>query len=169
MATTGDNGRAASRRQECEEESISMAVSGETRERTGGSADAVHEVLGRLRAVSGLVSACLVEPDSGHVVDTVLGDAGPTGAAGERAVAIVAAGTSDVVQVVRLMAASLGDPDDVEDVIVTLGRHHHIVRAFPDAGIDGLFVTLTLDRGRTNLALARRQMRALDAALGNRG
>jgi hypothetical protein len=129
----------------------------------------VHEALVRLRRVAGLVSACLVEPDSGHVLDTVLGDAAAPGVAADRAVGILAAGASDVVQVIRLMTASLGDTDDVEDVIVTLGRHHHIVRTLPDAGVDGLFVAMTLDREHTNLALARRQMRALDAALAGRG
>jgi len=146
-----------------------MGVPGGTRERPGVSADAVHETLLRLRSVVGLVSACLVEPDSGHVLDTVIGDAAPPGAEAEHAVAIVAAGASDVVQVVRLMAAGLGDPDEVEDVIVTLGHHHHIVRTLPDAGVDGLFVAMTLDRARTNLALARRQVRAIEAALSGRG
>jgi len=147
---------------------IPMVVPGGTREKNGVSANAVSETLGRLRSVTGLVSVCLVEPDSGHVLETLLGDAGPPGPPGERRVAIVAAGASDVVQVVRLMTASLGEEDDVEDVIVTLGRHHHIVRALPDAGVDGLFVAMTLDRARTNLALARRQLRAIDAALGSR-
>ena len=145
-----------------------MAVQGVTSDKNGNSADAVRQALVRLREVEGLVSACLVEPDSGHVLDTVLGDAGSSGAGGERAVTIGAAGASDVVQVVRVMTASLGDADDVEDVIITLGRHHHIVRALPDAGVDGLFVAMTLDRGRTNLALARRQVRAIDTALGSR-
>lgn len=125
--------------------------------------DAVRETLDRLREVTGLVGACLVEPGSGQVLDTVAGEAGPPEAA---AVAIVAAGAGDIVETVRLMTASLGDPDDVEDVIVTLGRHHHLIHALPDAGVDGLFVAMTLDRSRTNLALARRQVRALDPAFG---
>jgi hypothetical protein len=145
-----------------------MAVSRGTEELSGVPAETVAETLGRLRSVSGLVSACLVEPDSGHVLETVLGGAGSPGSADGRQVAIVAAGASDVVQVVRLMSASLGEEDEVEDVIVTFGRHHHIVRALPDAGVDGLFVAMTLDRAHTNLALARRQLRAIDAALGSR-
>jgi hypothetical protein len=143
-----------------------MALPGDTQERADVRTDAVHDALDRLRSVAGLVGACLVEPASGQVIDRVIGDAGLPGAMGDTAVAIVAAGASDIVEVVRLMTASLGDPDDVEDVIVTLGRHHHIVRALPEAGVDGLFVALTLDRSRTNLALARRQVRALDPVFG---
>jgi hypothetical protein len=137
--------------------------------------NSVQETLGRLAAMDGLVSASLVEPGSGHVLETVLGAGGAGGAVGavgetgppdRTAAAIVAAGASDVVQVLRMMTATLGDADDVEDVIVTLGRRHHLVRPLPEAGVDGLFVVLTLDRGRTNLALARRQLRALGPALG---
>jgi hypothetical protein len=143
-----------------------MALPGDTQERSDVRTDAVHDALDQLRSVAGLVGACLVEPASGQVIDSVIGDAGQPGAMGDTAVAVVAAGAGDIVEVVRLMTASLGDPDDVEDVIVTLGRHHHIVRALPEAGVDGLFVALTLDRSRTNLALARRQVRALDPVFG---
>jgi hypothetical protein len=128
--------------------------------------NAVKETLGRLLGVTGLVSASLVEPASGHVLETVHGEAGDPGPPGRSAAATVAAGASDVVQVLRLMTASLGAADDVEDVIVTLGRHHHVIRPLPDAGVDGLFVVVTLDRAGTNLALARRQLRGLGPALG---
>jgi hypothetical protein len=151
---------------ECEEESNFMALPGDTQERSGVRTDALHEALDRLRSVAGLVSACLVEPGSGQVIESAVGEAGQPGPPGDTAVSIVAAGASDIVEVVRLMTASLGDPDDVEDVIVTLGRHHHLIRALPEAGVDGLFVAMTLDRSRTNLALARRQVRALDPLFG---
>ena len=127
--------------------------------------NAVREALDRLGGVTGLVSASLVEPSSGHVLETIHGEAGDPGPPGRSAAATVAAGASDVVQVLRLMTASLGAADDVEDVIVTLGRHHHVVRPLPEAGVDGLFVIVTLDRAGTNLALARRQLRALGPAL----
>jgi hypothetical protein len=150
-----------------EEESNSMVVTDDASGAlTVTPMNAVGEALGRLRTVTGLVSASLVEPGSAHVLETVHGDAGDTGPPGRTSAAVVAASASDVVQVLRLMTASLGEADDVEDVIVTLGRHHHVVRPLPEAGVDGLFVVVTLDRGRTNLALARRQLRALGPALG---
>jgi hypothetical protein len=149
-----------------EEESNSMVVTDASGALAVTPMNAVGEALGRLRTVTGLVSASLVEPGSAHVLETVHGDAGDTGPPGRTSAAVVAASASDVVQVLRLMTASLGEADDVEDVIVTLGRHHHVVRPLPEAGVDGLFVVVTLDRGRTNLALARRQLRALGPALG---
>jgi hypothetical protein len=79
--------------------------------------------------------------------------------------ATVAAGASDVIQVIGLMTASLGDPDEVEDVIITLGRRHHLITPLPTAGADGLILVVTLDRSATNLALARRQLHALGPLL----
>jgi hypothetical protein len=122
--------------------------------------DVVHRALASLRSLHGLVSASLVEPDSAHAVTTVVADRSlnlgstPDGMT-------VAAGASDVIQVIGLMAASLGEPDELEDVIITLGRRHHLITPLPTAGADGLIMVVTLDREHTNLALARLQLRAL--------
>ena len=136
--------------------------------------DAVQSALARLRSIDGLVAACLVEPDSAHVLETVVvvedagaGSASGDTSAGQRGVgaATVAAGASDIMQVIGLMTSSLGDPDDLEEVIITLGRHHHLITPLPQAGADGLLVVVTLNRARTNLALARQQLRALGPLL----
>jgi hypothetical protein len=130
--------------------------------------DAVRQALERLRTINGLVTACLVEPDSAQVLEIVVGaeaDAGPSGATGDPAVITVAAGASDVVQVIGLMIASLGEPDDLEDVTIALGRRYHLIVPQPTVGADGMLVVLTLDRARTNLALARQQLRALGPLL----
>ena len=125
---------------------------------TGG--DAVQSALARLRSIDGLVAACLVEPDSAQVLETVVAvdDA-------DVAAATVAAGASDILQVIGLMTAGLGDPDELEEVIITLGRHHHLITPLPAAGADGLLVVLTLNRARTNLALARQQLRGIGPLL----
>ena len=128
--------------------------------------DALRGSLLQLKAVAGLVSASLVELESAHVLDTVHGEAdpGPDEPPGGAA-AVVAAAASDVVHVLRLMTATLAGPDDLEDVVITLGRRHHLVRVLPGAGADGLFLLVTIDRSRTNLALARRQLRTVDPGL----
>lgn len=132
-------------------------------------ANAVHKTLARLRSIHGLMTASLVEPDSAHVLETVgfsnTGTAENPPGSGAAAATTVAAGASDVIQVVGLMAASLGDSDDLEDVIITLGRCHHLITPLPAAGADGLILVVTLDRARTNLALARQQLRALGPVL----
>ena len=136
-----------------------------------GGSDAVHAVLARLQGLDGLVTACLVEPDSAFVLDTVVGkptadaDAGVDVNDNGALAATISAAASDVVQVIGLMTSSLGDPDELEDVTITFGRRHHLITPLPEAGVDGLLVVVTLDRARTNLALARQQLRALGPLL----
>src|SRR4051812_39142837 len=65
-----------------EEESSSMAVTDVVDVLSVAPVNAVKEILGRLRAVTGLVSASLVEPGSAHVLETVLGEAGEPGPPG---------------------------------------------------------------------------------------
>jgi hypothetical protein len=127
-------------------------------------ADAVHRALTRLRSIDGLVTACLVEPDSAHVLDTIIGDAGTPSASGQ-ATATIAAGASDVIQVIALMSSTLGEPDELEDVVITLGRRHHLITPLRTSGANGLLIVVTLDRAGTNLALARQQLRALGSVL----
>lgn len=127
-----------------------------TSDNAGKGENVVRQTLARLRSINGLISAALVEPDSAHVVETT--SAGPTATT-------VAAGASDVFQVISLMTASLGDPDELEDVIITLGRRHHVITPLPAAGANGLILVVMLDRARTNLALARQQLRALGPLL----
>jgi len=155
-------------RQDDERESGSISVITDTAESIRAGTDAVHEALARLRSIDGLVVACLVEPDSAYVLDTVIGDAGPSTdppAAPDSIGLTVAAGASDIAQVIGLMTSSLGDPDELEDVIITLGRRYHLITPLAQAGADGLLIVITLDRAHTNLALARQQLRALGPLL----
>jgi hypothetical protein len=144
-------------RQECENESSSISVVDDDSVK---EENLVHRTLSRLRSIHGLVSASLVEPDSAHVLETVA-----TGSDASAAATTVAAAASDIAQVIALLAAGLGEPDDLEDVIITLGRRHHLIRPLPGAGSDGLLIVLTLDRAGTNLAMARQQLRALGPLL----
>jgi len=137
---------------------------------SGGGSDAVHAVLARLQGIDGLVTACLVEPDSAFVLDTVVGKPTSDDSAADLtdnglAAATISAAASDVVQVIGLMTSGLGDPDELEDVTITFGRRHHLITPLPEAGVDGLLVVVTLDRARTNLALARQQLRSLGPLL----
>jgi len=123
--------------------------------------DVVHRALARLRSIHGLITASLVEPNSAQVLESV--DAGSDGKVS--AATTFAAGACDIVQVIGLMTASLGDPDELEDVIITLGQRHHLITPLPTAGTDGLLIVVTLDRAHTNLAMARQQLRALGPLL----
>lgn len=119
---------------------------------------AVEDALRQIAHIDGLVGASLVEVGTGSVLATVTqGDAlDPQ---------IAAAGATDVVQAMQLMTAGLGLGDDLEDVIVTLTSRYHIIRMLGGSGAGRLFLVVSLDRSRTNLAMAHREIREFDAGL----
>ena len=163
------------RRQQDERESGSSSVNSVTsdtdvRISSVADTDAVRRALSRLRTIDGLVTVCLVEPDSAQVLEIVVGaDADPVvaGAVTDPSAVTVAAGASDVVQVIGLMTSSLGEPDELEDVTIALGRRYHLIVPQREVGADGVIIVLTLDRARTNLALARQQLRSFGPLLAS--
>lgn len=69
---------------------------------------------------------------------------------------IAGAGNSEVVRAKLKTMKNLGLNDDLEDILITLGKQYHIIR--PMSKYDGMFVYVVLDRKKGNLALARRQV-----------
>ncbi|GAB2932499.1 hypothetical protein [Streptomyces mayteni] len=60
--------------------------------------------------------------------------------------------------------ATLGIDDTIEDVLITLGDHYHVIRLLP-ADRGSLFLYLALDRSRANLALARHSLKRVEGHL----
>jgi hypothetical protein len=57
----------------------------------------------------------------------------------------------------------LGLNDVIEDILITLGRQYHLLR--PLTRKEGAFIYFVLDKGRSNLALARRKTHDVDQNL----
>jgi hypothetical protein len=53
--------------------------------------------------------------------------------------------------------------DQIEDILITLGKQYHLLR--PLSSNDALFIYVALDRKRANLALARHQLSQVEKDL----
>ncbi|GEK20443.1 hypothetical protein [Cellulomonas xylanilytica] len=78
---------------------------------------------------------------------------------------VAAAGNTEVIRAKLRTMAALGLDDRIEDILITLGQQYHLIRLLQGADGNGLFLYLVLDKGRANLALARRQLSNLERTL----
>jgi hypothetical protein len=53
--------------------------------------------------------------------------------------------------------------DQIEDMLITLGRQYHLIR--PLGSNDALFIYVVLDKQKANLAMARHQLTQIERDL----
>lgn len=106
----------------------------------------VKESLAKLLAIDGFIGAALVDSESGMLL-------GQEGGQGQVNLEVAAAGNTEVVRAKRKTMGNLGIKDSIEDILITLGKHYHLIR--PLRGRPTLFFYVALDRSRANLAMAR--------------
>ena len=106
----------------------------------------IKQTLDELMSLDGAMCAAVVDSASGMM----LGSAG-SGIDME----IAAAGNTEVVRAKIKTMRMLNLNDQIDDILITLGKQYHIIR--PVAANDGVFFYLVLDKARANLALARRK------------
>ncbi len=112
------------------------------------------ETLPKLMEIDGCMGACIVDSDSGMMLGAVGGGVD---------LELAAAGNTEVVRAKRKTMYSLQLNEQIEDILITLGRQYHVIR--PLASNDALFIYLVLDKSKANLAMARHQLRAVEADL----
>ena len=79
---------------------------------------------------------------------------------------VASAGNTEVVRAKMRTMEALRLNDAIEDILITLDKQYHIIRLLsrPETG-QGLFLYLVLDRAKANLALARHNLKRIEADL----
>jgi hypothetical protein len=109
-------------------------------------------------SIEGAFAVALVDYTSGMTLGTLGG--GP-----DFDITVAAAGNTDVVRAKLRTVEMLGLPDRIEDVLITLDSQYHLIRPLTSRGGQGLFLYVALSKTRANLALARHQLRSIEASL----
>ncbi|WP_029069152.1 hypothetical protein [Jonesia quinghaiensis] len=78
---------------------------------------------------------------------------------------LAAAVNSEVVKSKLRAVEQLGLGEDVEDILITLTNHYHLIRISARPELRNLFFYVVIDRGRGNLGLARRVIEKVDAQI----
>ncbi|MGW5849667.1 hypothetical protein ACWFQ8_17210 [Streptomyces sp. NPDC055254] len=111
-----------------------------------------------MASVEGSLGAAVVDYTSGMALGTV-------GGGRDLDMTVAAAGNTDVIRAKVRTMQHLGLDDDIEDVLITLGEQYHLILLARGRGKETMFLYLVLDKRNANLAMARHQLRRIEAEL----
>jgi hypothetical protein len=108
--------------------------------------------------IDGALGAALVDYESGMAL-------GVLGGGRHLDLEVAAAGNTEVIRAKLRTMASLNLGDEIEDVLITLKQQYHLIRLLSAERSASLFLYIALDRSRANLAMARHQLRRIEAVI----
>ena len=109
-------------------------------------------MLAPVTEIDGFALACLMDASTGMVLASLQEQDGLS-------LPVAAAGAADIANVVSLLTAQLAMEDGPEDVMVTFRDHLYVIRPVRPDREPQILLLVILDRRRTNLAMARREIR----------
>ncbi|MBH1932692.1 hypothetical protein I5Q34_00010 [Streptomyces sp. AV19] len=111
-----------------------------------------------MSSIEGAIGVALVDYGSGMALGTL-------GGSQSIDLNVAAAANTDVVRAKLRAMEMLSLQDRIEDILITLGTQYHLIRLLTGRGGSGLFLYLVLDTQRANLAMARHQLKRIEAEL----
>ncbi|MFI1968644.1 hypothetical protein BLA24_11425 [Streptomyces cinnamoneus] len=111
-----------------------------------------------MASIEGAVGVALVDYGSGMALGTL-------GGSSSLDLNVAAAANTDVVRAKLRAMEMLNLQDTIEDILITLGSQYHLIRLLTGRSGHGLFLYLVLDVKRANLAMARHQLKRIEADL----
>ncbi|MDT0468841.1 MULTISPECIES: roadblock/LC7 domain-containing protein [Streptomyces] len=111
-----------------------------------------------MTGVEGALGAAVVDYTSGMALGTL-------GGGKDLDLTIAAAGNTDVIRAKVRTMEQLGLKSEIQDVLITLGDQYHLIRLVTGRNGNGLFLYLVLDKSRSNLAMARHQLKRVEEQL----
>ena len=108
--------------------------------------------------IEGATGVALVDYTSGMALGTL-------GSSKEFDLNVAAAGNTDVVRAKLRALEMLKLKDSIEDILITLSSQYHLIRPLTSRNTQGLFIYLVLTKNRSNLAMARHQLRTIEENL----
>ena len=114
----------------------------------------IQDSLNALMTSDGSICGALVDSTSGMLMGSV-----GSGVDME----LAAAGNTEVVRAKLKSMRMLNLNDQIDDILITLGKQYHIIR--PVSANDGVFFDRVLDQSRANFARARRKVAKVEKEL----